>query len=519
MKKIEDIRKTLGYSGTPINGCHYLDAHFRSNIEKRCLVYENQDLNYDDFMKEVGAWIKTLESQGFKRGDRIIVLMPLRLELYQLMCAIFYLGLVVVSIDSTMPKEKLKLALADANALGIISVKELLKWTPFLPALWNLKRFTFNQRTLFAKELEKIKKAPNLDFKQVELKEDAPVLISFTSGSTGRPKAANRSLDIFLAQKIVSEYFWLHSKDEVDMPFFPTLVLQNLGLGITTIFPDMDFRKINEFDPSKIIAQMNKHGVTRFSATPMIIKKLSQYIRESKIKIPTLRSIIIGGAEITTESAKSVLREFKSASSQVEIHIIYGSTEVEPISFTPIEEYINNDNIGLKLGHVIDVLKLKIKDVDNIFDFGEGLEWGEICLSGPHVIKEYIDNHPANKTTKLKDQDGILWHLTGDVGYMRDGKIHLLGRLKDCLKVEGELIPTFHYENELAKIEGVERGALVQVDKKILCLIEGDEESKDLVKEILIKWNLSQSEIRFGKVPVDSRHFSRVDRNEIRRLL
>lgn len=519
MKKIEDIRKTLGYSGIPINGCHYLDEHFRSQLNKRCLVYQGQDLNYEDFMKEVGAWIKTLESQGLKKGDRIIVIMPLRLELYQLMCAIFYLGLVVVSVDSTMPKEKLKQALVDANAQAIISVKELLKWTPFLPALWKMKRFTFDQSCLFSTQLTKIKEDPTLEFKQVPLQSDAPVLISFTSGSTGRPKAANRSLDIFLSQKIVSEYFWLHKDDEVDMPFFPTLVLQNLGLGITTIFPDMDFRKIREFEPERVVKQMNQYGVTRFSATPMIIKKLAKYISENEIKIPSLRSIIIGGAEITTKDASIVLNAFKSASSQVEIHIIYGSTEVEPISFTPIDEYINNDGVGLRLGQVIDVLDVEIKEVDNAFDFNQDVQWGEICLSGPHVIKEYIDNHSANKTTKHRDENGTLWHLTGDVGYLKDNKIYLLGRLKDCLKIDGKLIPTFHLENELAKVDGISRVAFVQVDTKVLCLVEGQESLKDAVGEFIAKWNLGNVEIRFGEVPVDTRHFSRVNRNEIRSFL
>ncbi|WP_412471084.1 AMP-binding protein [Halobacteriovorax sp. RT-2-4] len=516
MKKIEDIRQELGYEGIPINGCHYLDSHFRNNLEKRCLIYQNKDQNYGEFMSQVGAWIKTLSDAGIKKGDRVIVLIPLRLELYQIMVALFYMGSVVVSIDSTMPKDKLKQAIEDANAQGIISVKELLKWTPLIPALWKMKRFTFDQNCLFTKTLTSIRAQDNLNFSQTPIEQDAQTLISFTTGSTGRPKAANRSLDIFLSQKIVSEYFWLHKEDEVDMPFFPTLVLQNLGLGITTIFPDIDYRKLAEFDASRVIAQMNQYGVTRFSANPMIIRRLADYLASNDIKIPSLRSIIIGGAEISTKHASFVKEQFDRACSLVEIHIIYGSTEVEPISFVPIEEYISNKKVGLKLGHIIEVLDTKIDKVANGFDFQEGVVWGEICLSGPHVIKEYIDNHPANKTTKRWDEQGRLWHLTGDVGYVSGGQIYLLGRLKDCLKVNGKLVPTFHYENELARIDGVQRAALVQVNDTILCLIEGEVKIKEHISEILNDWNLGEALVEFGRVPVDSRHFSRVDRNAIR---
>ncbi len=519
MRKIEDIRKTLGYldnQETPINGCHYLDAHFRNQLNKRCLVYEDQDQNFGDFMAEVGAWINTLTDQGIGRGDRVIILLPLRLELYQLMCALFYIGAVVVSVDSTMPKDKLKLAIEDAKASAIFSVSALLKWTPLLPSLWKLKRYTFEESCFFAKDLAILRADNTLDFKQVDIGENGPVLISFTSGSTGRPKAANRSLEIFLAQKIVSEFFWLHSEDEIDMPFFPTLVLQNLGLGITTIFPDLDFRKIRDFDPSRVIKQMNDYGVTRFSATPMIIKKLAKYIAVKGISIPTLRSVIIGGAEITTQAATTVLAALKLANPNVEVHIIYGSTEVEPISFTPIEDYIENQSIGLKLGKVIDVLDIKINPVTDIFDFNEGLEWGEICLSGPHVIKEYIDNHPANKTTKIRDEDGHLWHLTGDVGYVKDGLVYLLGRLKDCLIIDGLKYPTFHFENALAKIEGVQRAALIQKDSRVICYIEGAQTSREVVKSYLDNYFRNCFEIIYREIPVDSRHFSRVNRNELR---
>lgn len=517
MKKIEDIRKSMGYIGRPINGCHYLDSHFRNHLDKRCIIYQDKDQSYRDFMSDVGAWIETLKAQGIGRGDRVLVLLPLRLELYQLMCALFYLGAVVVSVDSTMPKDKLKLALVDAKADAIFSVAELFKWTPFIPALWKLKRFSFDQRCLFSKDLLKIRKSNTLDFTQTPIEENGPTLISFTSGSTGRPKAANRSLEIFLAQKIVSEYFWQHQEDEVDMPFFPTLVLQNLGLGITTIFPDLDFRKIKEFDPAKVVKQMNDYSVTRFSATPMIIKKLANYILESGTKIPSLKSIIIGGAEITRKHARVVNDAFNSACENIDIHIIYGSTEVEPISFAPIDEYIESHEIGLNLGQVIDVLDIKTIDNISAFDFDQGIEWGEICLSGPHVIREYIDDHPANKTTKLKDERGVLWHLTGDVGYVRDGRVYLLGRLKDCLKVAGKLIPTFHYENELADIELVERCALVQAeDEKIHCFVEGPLSTHGQVLDYLKFKGLADVVIHKKVIPVDSRHFSRVNRSELR---
>lgn len=65
----------------------------------------------------------------------------------------------------------------------------------------------------------------------------------------------------------------------------------------------------------------------------------------------------------------------------------------------------------------------------------EGVEIGELWVSGGNVMKGYYKNPQATAET-IVTQDGIRWLRTGDVGYLDDeGKIFIVDRLKvSCIK-------------------------------------------------------------------------------------
>ena len=62
---------------------------------------------------------------------------------------------------------------------------------------------------------------------------------------------------------------------------------------------------------------------------------------------------------------------------------------------------------------------------------------GEICVCGPQIMKEYL-NEPEQTADHLKEYDGRLWLLTGDIGYMDEyGRITIRDRKKQLIKVKG----------------------------------------------------------------------------------
>ena len=80
---------------------------------------------------------------------------------------------------------------------------------------------------------------------------------------------------------------------------------------------------------------------------------------------------------------------------------------------------------------------------------------GELCVSGPQVMKEYLNQPEENKQT-LQMWDGRLWLRTGDIGYMNDdGTVVLQDRKKQLIKVAGNSVFPVEVETMLMKNEAV----------------------------------------------------------------
>jgi len=69
-------------------------------------------------------------------------------------------------------------------------------------------------------------------------------------------------------------------------------------------------------------------------------------------------------------------------------------------------------------------------------NFGED-HTGEICAHGPQVMYEYF-NKPDETADTIKEYNGKLWILTGDIGFMNeDGTIEIRDRKKQLIKYKG----------------------------------------------------------------------------------
>lgn len=76
---------------------------------------------------------------------------------------------------------------------------------------------------------------------------------------------------------------------------------------------------------------------------------------------------------------------------------------------------------------------------------------GEICVRGPSVARGYWNAPEATAAAFLADADGDGEHLlrTGDLGFLRDGELHVTGRLKDLIIVRGRNLVAEDIEHEL----------------------------------------------------------------------
>ncbi len=83
-------------------------------------------------------------------------------------------------------------------------------------------------------------------------------------------------------------------------------------------------------------------------------------------------------------------------------------------------------------GVPISEYELEIRDEDDN-DLGE-YQIGRVCVRGPSVMAGYFQDQEATDKCLSADK----WLDTGDVGYMKQGSLYIIGRIKDLIIINGK---------------------------------------------------------------------------------
>ncbi len=489
------------------------------------LQYQGEEnLSYGELAERCAQMQHGLKKLGLMIGDRVLILARPQVQTYVLMLALLSLGLVPVLIDRGMSRPRILASIRVSRAkIAIGEVAVLRLWWLF-PPLWKLPRYALNGHAAGVNDLRplmsKIADTPECEL----LDPSAHGLITFTSGSTGNPKGADRTHHSLIEQHLAIRAHWPDQDDDIDSPCFPVLVLHNLCCGISTIMPRVDLAAPAHVNGRQIMSQWRESGITRISAAPAFMSRVCQFALSTKQQFPAIRAIAIGGSTLPYDLVINLDMIFPNA----EIMLVYGSTEAEPIAeiFLPeLRQYWQH-----YAGHLVGLpavgAEVRIVDPDADLDSESDVDIaavsadniGEILVAGKHVLHGYVDNPAANKESKIPRARGDVWHRTGDAGFFDpEGRIWLVGRIKDALWIENERVYTFAPEKDCDALAGVVRSALVQYQQQTILVLEATAcpEHRQLLA-ILHKHGIPQASlVLVKKMPVDGRHNSKIDRTAL----
>ena len=274
--------------------------------------------------------------------------------------------------------------------------------------------------------------------------EEQYVSLLYTSGTTGKPKAVGINHEqVFAAAKNVIQSHELSSSDigYQILPLFHVngqiiaLLSQILAAG-KLVIPE-------KFSASKFWPQVEKYHITWASAAPAIIGILNKTKSNAAnyLNLPekqkSLRFLRSASAPLSKKTADLFQKNFG-----ILLIESYGMTEAAgQISVNPQQE--NRQKLG-SVG-IPTVEKLTIRDSNSHQEEKIG-EIGEIALSGPSVIKNYL--WAENKTDFV---DG--WFYTGDLGYLdKDGYLFIVGRKKEIINRSGDKLSPTMIEEPFRKL-------------------------------------------------------------------
>ncbi len=137
-----------------------------------------------------------------------------------------------------------------------------------------------------------------------------------------------------------------------------------------------------------------------------------------------------GGSLLRAKYKKMIMQTFSNAL----LVDGFGLTEMSPITSIKLdaeEDVVKNRSIG----KILDGIEVKIINPDTGEELKEG-ETGELCYRSPSVMKGYYGDE--EKTKKAIDKEG--WLHSGDLGYIKEGEIYIVERIKACINTGGEKV-------------------------------------------------------------------------------
>ncbi len=513
-------------------------------------------LTYRQLEDRSNAIADGLSRVGIGRGTRTVVMVRPSPEFFLLMFALFKAGAVPVLVDPGIAKSSLKRCLAEVAPDGFIGIplahvaRRLLGW-----ARSARIHVTVGKRGVWGggKTLTEVEYTGR--FAPPQLAETAPdeiAAILFTSGSTGLPKGVVYRHRHFIAQiDMLREAFGMEAGG-VDLPTFPPFALFDPALGLTSIIPDMDPTHPARADPRKLLAAIERFGVTQLFGSPALVDVLARH----GAKLPTVRRVTSAGAPVppdVVERMRALLPE------DARLWTPYGATECLPVAVIEGRELrgtreATEHGAGTCVGRPVPPNEVRIIGISDeaIAEWREDLEVqrgqiGEISVAGPSVTDEYFRRPEATALAKIVEKlplprAGEGWgagaseasggerivHRMGDLGYFDpEGRLWFCGRKSQRVLTELGGLYTEQVEPVFNRHPDVRRSALVGVGEKgrqspVLCLelrpgIKRDQHER-IVDEVrnsgLGFVHTARIETFFvhPKFPVDIRHNAKIGR-------
>jgi len=440
-------------------------------------------LTYKELFEKVSQFANGLLAQGVKKGDRVVIYMPMVPEAAVAMLACARIGAIHSVVFAGFSSNALADRINDAEATTIITsdggyrgkkvldiksiVDEALANTPCIERCVVLERTNSAVNMQEGRDIywKDVVEGVSTENKAEEMDSENMLFILYTSGSTGKPKGvvhttAGYMVYTYYTFKNVFQYnpgdvYWC-TADIGWITGHSYIVYGPLLAGATT----MMFEGVPTFpDAGRFWEVVEKHKVNQFYTAPTAIRALQakglDYV--DKYDLSSLKVLGTVGEPINEEAwhwyhdhigkgrCPIVDTWWQTETGGMMISPLPGITPTKPTYATlplPGIQPILVDNEGNELK-------------------GNGIE-GNLCIKypWPSMIRTTYGDHERCRQTYFSTYKGL--YFTGD-GCRRDedGYYRILGRVDDVINVSGHRLGTAEIENAINEHPLVNESAVV----------------------------------------------------------
>ncbi|MBK5054172.1 acetate--CoA ligase [Paraburkholderia domus] len=474
-----------------------LDRHVEAgNGERVAIIFEADDgtvtnVTYNDLLQRVSRFANALKKRGVKKGDRVVIYMPMSIEGIVAMQACARIGATHSVVFGGFSSKSLNERLVDVGAVALVTSDEQMRGGKALP-LKNIAdeaiamggcdavksvivykrtggKIAWNEsRDLWMHELTQTESdqcAPEW------VGAEHPLFILYTSGSTGKPKGVQHSTGGYLlwaAQTMKwtfdwkpTDVFWC-TADIGWITGHSYITYGPLTLGGTQVV----FEGVPTYpNAGRFWDMIGKHKVTLFYTAPTAIRSLIKYaeadekVHPKSYDLSTLRIIGTVGEPINPEAW--VWYHENVGGGRCPIVDTWWQTETGGHMITPLPGAtpLVPGSCTLPLpGIMAAVVDETGQDVPN----GQG---GILVVKRPwpSMLRNVWGDPERYKKSYFPEELGGMLYLAGD-GAVRDketGYFTIMGRIDDVLNVSGHRLGTMEIESALVSNPLVAEAAVV----------------------------------------------------------
>jgi len=440
------VRPRMTYPGRPLGDILSITAVQRP--DKVATHFLGAELTFLDLKRRADALAASLAGMGIGKGDRVAIMLPNCPQYIIAAFGILRLGAVIVNVNPSYTEREFLVIAGDSTPRVLITLDALAPMAQNVQSQTTIEQIVVASLAeysaaaapppriagtlAFADLVSDTRPAP---IRLPALTADDLAVLQYTGGTTGTPKGAMLTHGNIFAN-VVQTIAWtnpmyLYGGEErylVVIPYFhiyafSVCMMMGLWIGaLQVIHP--------KYEPDAVLASIKRFRPTYFPAVPTVFVSLLNHPKVLEHGLDQVRQFNSGGAPCPVD----VLEQWERTIGRP-LYEGYGLSETSPVTHTTPQ--LARRRMG-SIGLPVPDTDMKIVDVEHgtrEMPLGEA---GEICISGPQVMKGYWNKPEESANVLRADATGRIWFHTGDIGTMdADGFSNIVQRKKDMIIVDG----------------------------------------------------------------------------------
>lgn len=478
--------------------------------DKTAVAFKKETLSYEQLYRKIQGVSAILRQKGIRPGDRVAFCAVSKPETVAVYLAVQMCNGVAVFLDKNGTPQNMRAVYDISESRLLLTDKPMGQYAEGCNIM--------SLREIYS-QADGVEKDEGSDFAPAE---DAVAEILFTTGTTGTPKGVMltyRSVYHILRNTI--EGIGVRTDDILLLPLplnhsFALRVLRaELYAGGTVVLQ-------NGFT----FAREAENNVTAYGCNAMACVPASYEVMRSQMQdafarvMGNMRYIEFGAGSLSIRQRK----EITALLPEVTIYNTWGSSESGGAIFCNVSEVVGHSGYEGALGRPLEgKVRVKILDPDGNETESDATHPGRMALAGDMIMGGYWKNETATRET-LKDG----WLLTGDMAYLKDGYVFMLGRADDIINVGGEKVSPIEVEEIAGQYPGVKECACIGAEDPegvlgqipvLFVVTKSEYGEEDLIKFLAARMERYKLPQRFVRLPELPRNrMQKLDRKRLRSI-